>query len=558
MNMKQTSGRDTHFPHIAGTVHQAFRQSATRYSQSDFLSVLPETAAKYQIEPRAYSYADAAVEVAKLEALYRAADLGHGHRVGLMLENRPAMFFHWLALNALGVSVVPINPEWRSAELEYLIGHSELCVAVVPSARLSDAALVARSTGCEVVVTSPDLSGLARVPRPAPLTARVPDNNTECALLYTSGTTSRPKGCVLPNEYFLWAGTWYAEAGGLHQLARGSERLVTPLPTSHMNTLAYSTMAMLLTGGCIVPLDRFHPSSWWKSVYTARATIVHYLGVMPAMLLEAPPDTRDSDHCVRFGFGAGISPRLHAQFERRFGFPLLEAWAMTETGAGAVIIANQEPRKVGTACFGRAQPGNEYRVVDEHSEDVAPGQPGELLIRRAGPKPRFGFFREYLKDPEATATAWEGGYFRTGDIVQVDADGDFHFIDRKKNLIRRSGENISAVEVESVMLQHPGVAAVGVSAVPDEVRGDEVMACVVPRVAVSATYRDAFAREVLDFCLQRLAYFKAPGYIVLCKELPLTPTEKIQRARLKELAQGMLSGPACIDLRALKKRTRTV
>jgi len=554
MNKKQTSDRDTDFPHVAGTVHQAFHQSATRYPESDFLSVLPETAAKYQIDPRAYSYADAASEVAKLEALYRAADLGHGHRVGLMLENRPAMFFHWLALNALGVSVVPINPEWRSAELEYLIGHSELCVAVVPSVRQSDAALAARSTGCEVVVTPPDLCGLARVPRPAPHAARVPDKNTECALLYTSGTTSRPKGCVLPNEYFLWAGTWYAEAGGLCQLTPGAERLITPLPMSHMNAMAFSTMAMLLTGGCIVPLDRFHPRSWWDSVRAARATIVHCLGVMPAMLLEAAPGTGDTDHQVRFAFGAGVSPRLHAEFERRFAFPLLEAWAMTETGAGAAIIANHEPRKVGSACFGRAPSGIEYRLVDEDNEDVAPGEPGELLVRRAGREPRFGFFREYLKDPEATAAAWRGGYFHTGDIVQVDAEGDFHFIDRRRNLIRRSGENISAAEVESVMLQHPGVATVGVSAVPDEVRGDEVMACIVPRTPVSVTQRDAFARDVLDFCLQRLAYFKVPGYVVFCEALPLTPTEKIQRARLKELAQGMLTGPACIDLRSLKKR----
>jgi acyl-CoA synthetase (AMP-forming)/AMP-acid ligase II len=554
MNEKQTNARDMHFHYVTGTVHQAFRQSATQYSKSEFLSVLPETAAKYQIEPRAYSYADAAAEVAKLEALYRAADLGHGHRVGLMLENRPAMFFHWLALNALGVSVVPINPEWRSAELEYLIGHSELCVAVVPSVRLSDAALAGRSAGCEVVVTSPDLRGLARVRRPAPLAARGPDKNAECALLYTSGTTSRPKGCVLPNEYFLWAGTWYAEAGGLCQLMPGAERLITPLPMSHMNAMAFSTMAMLLTGGCIVPLDRFHPRSWWDSVRTAHATIIHCLGVMPAMLLEAAPGTRDADHHVRFGFGAGVSPRLHAEFERRFAFPLLEAWAMTETGAGATIIDNHEPRKVGSACFGRAPSGIEYRLVGEDNEDVAPGEPGELLVRRAGREPRFGFFREYLKDPEATTTAWQGGYFHTGDIVQVDAEGDFHFIDRRRNLIRRSGENISAAEVESVMLQHTGVATVGVSAVPDEVRGDEVMACIVPRTPVGITQRDAFARDVLDFCLQRLAYFKVPGYVVFCEALPLTPTEKIQRARLKELAQGMLTGPACIDLRALKKR----
>jgi acyl-CoA synthetase (AMP-forming)/AMP-acid ligase II len=324
---------------------------------------------------------------------------------------------------------------------------------------------------------------------------------------------------VLPNEYLLWAGTWYAEAGGLCQLTPGAERLITPLPMSHMNAMAFSTMAMLLTGGCIVPLDRFHPRSWWDSVRAARATIVHCLGVMPAMLLEAAPSTRDTDHQVRFAFGAGVSPRLHAEFERRFAFPLLEAWAMTETGAGAAIIANHEPRKVASACFGRAPSGIEYRLVDEDNEDVAPGESGELLVRRAGREPRFGFFRKYLKDPEATATAWQGGYFHTGDIVQVDAEGDFHFIDRRRNLIRRSGENISAAEVESVMLQHPGVAAVGVSAVPDEVRGDEVMACIVPRTPVGVTQRDTFARDVLDFCLQRLAYFKVPGYVVFCEAL---------------------------------------
>src|SRR6185437_3832979 len=121
-----------------------------------------------------------------------------------------------------------------------------------------------------------------------------------------------------------------------------------------------------------------------------------YLGVMPPMLLGAPSGERDRDTAVRFGFGAGVSPRLHAQFEDRFGFPLLEAWAMTETGSGAVIIANREPRKVGTACFGRAEPRVEYRVVDVYGADVVPGTPGELLVRSAGARPRFGFFREYL------------------------------------------------------------------------------------------------------------------------------------------------------------------
>jgi len=541
----------------ARTVQQAFRCTAARYPDNDLLWILPETAAKHGIEPRPFSYADAAVEVARLEGDYAAAGLGHGHRVGLMLDNRPGMFFHWLALNALGVSVVPLNPEWRSAELEYLIGHSELDVAVVPPARALELGMAARATGREVVVTGEDLSGLRPISTCAPFATRAPDEHTECALLYTSGTTGRPKGCVLTNEYFLWAGSWYAQAGGLCQLVPGKERLITPLPMSHMNAMAYSTLAMLLTGGCIVPVDRFHPRTWWQSVRESRATIVHYLGVMPAMLLGAELTPGDRDHSVRFGFGAGVSPRLHGPFEQRFGFPLLEGWAMTETGAGAVIIANRAPRKVGTACFGKPERRVEYRVVNEQGGDVVPGEPGELLVRSAGSDPRFGFFREYLRDSEATAAAWAGGYFHTGDIVHVDADGDFHFVDRKKNVIRRSGENISAVEVESVLLQHPGVATVGVSAVFDEVRGEEVIACIVPRAPRSETDVTTFAQDVVEFCLQRLAYFKAPGYVALCDELPLTPTEKIQRVRLKALAKELLAGPNCVDRRALKKRTTT-
>jgi acyl-CoA synthetase (AMP-forming)/AMP-acid ligase II len=541
-----------------GTVYEAFRRTAERYPDNDFLCVLAQTAAKYSMEARSYTYTDAVHEVAQLERRYRSAGLGVGRRVGLMLENRPAFFFHWLALNALGVSVVPINPEWRSAELEYLVGHSEICVAVVPSERVEELRLAGVDSERRLVVTTADLAlldahGVAALGGAAGAHAS-PGANIECALLYTSGTTGRPKGCVLPNEYFLRAGSWYAQSGGLCSVTPGKERLITPLPMSHMNAMAFSTMVMLLTGGCVVPLDRFHPGSWWNSVRESRATIVHYLGVMPAMLLGAPPDDSDRMHSVRFGFGAGVSPRLHAVFEERFGFPLLEAWAMTETGAGAVVIANREPRKVGTACFGRADSQVAWRLVDEDGEDVAVGKPGELLVRCVGESSRFGFFREYLKDPEATAAAWQDGYFHTGDMVSIDGDGDFHFIDRKKNVIRRSGENISAVEVESVLLQHPGVAGVGVTAVPDEVRGDEVMACVVPRGVVVEAEREAYARELVQFCLGRLAYFKAPGYVALCERLPLTATEKIQRAQLKELGRARLATAACVDLRSLKKR----
>lgn len=540
---------------VRGTVYEAFSRTAADHPEADFLCIVPDTAARYGIEARTWSYAEAASEVESLRRKYSEAGVVQGHRAGLMLENRPAFLFHWLALNALGVSVVPINREWRSGELEYLIGHAELALAVIPEARVDEFRSAARAATRGVVITPPDFITLARVRSPPQYASvRPPDIDTECALLYTSGTTGQPKGCVLPNEYFLAAGAWYANVGGLAEVRIGVERLITPLPMSHMNAMAFSTMVMILSAGCIVPLDRFHPASWWDSVQTSRATIVHYLGVMPAMLLGAPPAVADRSHRVRFGFGAGVSAKLHAAFESRFGFPLLEAWAMTETGAGAVVIANREPRKVGTACFGRAPAALDYRVADEQGAEVHSGQPGELLIRAAGPQPRQGFFREYLKDPAATAEAWAGGYFHTGDVVQLDADGDFHFVDRKKNVIRRSGENISALEVEGTLLQHPQVLSAGVAAVPDEIRGDEVMACILLRHPVSMADRSRLAHELLSHCMQRLAYYKAPGYVVFVDELPLTVTEKIQRARLKELAVACVGAPGCVDLRALKKR----
>jgi acyl-CoA synthetase (AMP-forming)/AMP-acid ligase II len=340
--------------------------------------------------------------------------------------------------------------------------------------------------------------------------------------------------------------------GGLCTLRDGCERMLTPLPFFHMNAMACSTMAMVMSGGCLIPLDRFHPTTWWDSVMRSRATIVHCLGVMPAMLMSLPPSPLERAHRVRFAFCPGPDRTLHAAAEARFGILLIDGWAMTETGTGAVVTAHIEPRHIGESCFGRVPDFMHARIVRDDGADCAADEPGELLVRHAGADPRHGFFTEYLKDPEATAASWEGGWFHTGDIVRRDADGFFYFIDRKKNVIRRSGENISAIEVEGVLQQHKLVHAAAVAAVPDAVRGDEVLACIVPAVPISD--RTQAARDLVAWCLSRLAYYKAPGYVVFIDALPLTATNKIQRGAMKELAHRLLADPACIDTRALKKR----
>ena len=324
--------------------------------------------------------------------------------------------------------------------------------------------------------------------------------------------------------------------------------MITPLPIFHMNAMAFSFMAMVAVGGCLTALDRFHPRSWWDSVRRSRATCLHYLGVMPSMLMGAPPHEEDRNHSVRFGFGAGIDPKLHAPFEDRFGFALTEAWAMTETGAGATICANREPRNVGTSCIGWPQDTVEARLVDDSGADA---DQGELLVRHAGPDPRKGFFAGYFKNPDATDEAWEGGWFHTGDIVRRAAYGTMYFVDRKKNVIRRSGENIAAVEVESILARHPAIAGVAVAAVPDEIRGDEVFACIIAKDAPSPE----LAHEITTWCLTQLAYYKAPGYIAFVEDLPVTATQKLQRAVLKTRAAELLKDPQTIDTRHLKKRS---
>ena len=482
------------------TVFSAFEQTARAHGAKPFLQVLTD-----DVE---LTYGQALDEVLKVRKLYASAGYGNGHRIALQLPNCPEFLLHFLALNSLGAAVVPVNPDYHRGELEYVIGHSE----------------------ASLVVSRQSLGGeLPRAPRPV--------GAEECALLYTSGTTGKPKGCLLSNFYFLNVGRRYVDEGGLCTLRPGEERLITPLPLFHMNALAVSTMAMILTAGCVVQLDRFHPKSWWRDVVRSRATIVHYLGVMPAILMKQAPSPDDRAHQVRFGYGANANPKDHAAFEERFGIPLIEAWAMTETGGGAIIAASREPRHVGTRCVGKPPSGLEIHLSPQD----------EVLVRQAGPDPRRGFFSGYLKDDKATEEAWRDGWFHTGDCMRRGEDGSFHFVDRQKNIIRRAGENIAALEVEAALAGHPAVGQVAVIARPDPVRDEEVMACVIPNGAFS---RET-AVEIQDWCLERLAYFKAPGYVAFLKELPVTSTNKVQKARLADFT---FNEADCFDLRDRKRR----
>ena len=512
------------------------------------LFILPQKVrALWREDRNVWSYGDVFASVSALAAAYGAAGYGSGHRVAVLLENRPAHFLHWLALNSLGISVVPVNPDYTPDELTHLLTHSEAALLVVLPSRLAQVEAVAGVCAVPVMVSGDG-------PPPAPERGEVQDG--ECALIYTSGTTGTPKGCILSNTYFLQWGNWYKAQRGAISLRDGVERLLTPLPAFHVNAMAHSFMGMLSVGGAQVIVDRFHPSTWWDMARETGASCFHYLGVMPAILLAIPPRPDDRDHGLRFGLGGGVHPDHHAAFEARFGVPLLEGWAMTETGGGCLLCAAEDPRNIGQRCIGKASrpgPAMEIRVVGEDGADVPDGAPGEMWVRAAGDDPAHGLFSGYLKNPQATAEVWQGGWFHTGDIVRRDAGGSLYFTDRKKNIIRRSGENIAAIEVESAIASHPGVAQVAVVATPEPLRDEEVLAVVVPRDGFDDV---ALADAIFAHCAGRLAYYKLPGIIAFVDRLPTTSTQKLKRGDLGALATDPLAHPRGHDLRDRKQAMR--
>jgi acyl-coenzyme A synthetase/AMP-(fatty) acid ligase len=526
----------------AESVWGAFARAAAEGAERDYLHVPLDACRAYSGEAITLRYGQAHERVSAVAAALADAGYGAAHRVAIALDNRPEFFEYFLALNSLGASIVPLNAAMSGKELNFVLEHSDAGLVVTHA----DHAAHVRSSlpsavPLHIARTGPDANASGET-LPPPRKAAAAEHD-EAALLYTSGTTGKPKGCVLTNGYFLEAGRFYTSLGGYCRFTSADDRLATPLPVTHMNALAVSFMAMLETRGCLIQLDRFHPSTWWQSLRASRATAFHYLGVMPAMLLKAPPAHGETlQGRLRFGFGAGVDPRHHAAFEARFGVPLIEAWAMTETGAGAWITANEEPRHVGERCFGRAPRGLAYRVVDDAGIDVAAGAAGELLVRREGTDPRRGFFSGYYKDARATDEAWAGGWFHTGDLVRVGADGAFYFVDRSKNVVRRSGENIAAVEVESALGTHPDVAGSAVCPVGDEMRGEEVFAFVVLRPGAAPTLETASALQ--RHCLEALAYYKAPGYVAFRAELPQTASQKLARGEIKTLAARALEAVA--------------
>ena len=527
---------------------EVFLDQAQRRPEAPFLLAPPSAHLPYAPQGFRFTYGQLLDDLLATSARFAEAGYGLGDRVALLLENRPEFFVYWLALNRLGVVILPLNPDLRREELAFQLTLTEITLMIVHDDRIEDVRAW-QFDGVEIAGVGQDI---ARKANPPP--AGTPDRSTTCALLFTSGSSGAPKACILSNGYFLELAEWYITQGGIATMEEGAEIALTPLPLFHMNALGCTSVGMMRMGGAVVPLDRFHASNWWDVIADSKATIVHCLGVIPAIVLQLPHNPAERSHNVKFALGPGVGAKQKLDFEERYGIPIVEAWAMTETGGRAVTSTAADDYEPGQRCIGRPRKGMEYRIVLDDGADAPLGTPGELLVRASGSDPRDGFFSGYLHDEAATEDAWKGGWFHTGDVVYADAGGLLYFFDRKKFIVRRSGENIAVLEVETALARDSRLVAAAVSPVPDPLRDEEVFAFVVLAGGVAPTQETA--DDIVVKCGEVLAYHKVPGYVAFISGLPLGLTQKLQRGEIKAMARARVEAGDMFDCRKLKSGLR--
>lgn len=479
-----------------------------------------------------WSFAKARDIAAGMAGAFAAAGLRRGDRVAILCSNRPDFMRAFLGCAWLGLVAVPINAAVRGPQLAYLLENSG-AVALVIEDSLADA-LVAAGRGALRHVWSTDCGVDERLPAladPAPAAALGPGDIL--AILYTSGTTGPSKGVLCPHAQYFWWGANTARILGV----TADDVLCTTLPLFHVNALNTFAQA-LLTGARQALEPRFSASRYWESVAEHGATIGYLLGAMVPILLAREPSHAERAHRMRVALGPGVPGGIQAAFRERTGVRLVEGYGSTESNF--VIAAENADMPLG--AMGRVCPGFEARVVDDEDDEVAAGEPGELVLRAREP---FSFASGYHGMEARTVEAWRNLWLHTGDRVTRDADGIFRFVDRLKDAIRRRGENISSYEVEQALLSHPGVEACAVFPVRSDLAEDEVMAAIVPKPGAALAEAD-----LVRHCEPLLPRFAVPRYVELTSDLPRTENGKVQKFALRE--KGV--GPATWDREAQEPR----
>ncbi|NIY69278.1 AMP-binding protein [Streptomyces malaysiensis] len=459
----------------------------------------------------------------------------HGTPVVALMRNSADAVFTWFAAARLGAVYVPVNTALVGAGLVHTFRVTRARVAVVDADLLPQLLAVIGELDllCTVLVRGADPGALTQRPRsirfvdfallgrhprpPVPDTSPT-DELAPAMMLFTSGTTGPSKACVLSHRYVMRQGELHAKYLGL----TGGDVLYCPFPLFHLDATTLTVVAALDAGATAAIGVRFSASGFWDEVRSFDATVFNFMGATLTILWKQPPGAADRAHRVRLAWGVPM-PDWKAEWEQRFGFPLFEVYGLTDGGVVAYDPLDT-PGRPGSC--GRIIPEYEVAVADGDGTPLPRGHTGEILIR---PREPGTVMTEYYGMPDATAEAFRGGWLHTGDLGHLDHDDYLYFHGRAKDGIRRRGENISAYEVEQIVESHPGVLEAAAIGVPSELTEEDVKICVVLRPGAQLS-----AEELIAYCALRSAAYMVPRFVEFLPELPKTPTQKVEKFRLKE------------------------
>jgi crotonobetaine/carnitine-CoA ligase len=466
-------------------------------------------------EDRTYTFGQLKAQTDIAAGSFAAHGIRHGDCAAVMLPNCPELLFLWLGLMKIGAVLLPMNPAARIPEVAGLLGQANPRVAITDAAGVAvvQAAVDQCGSGLPVYQSAEFLSGAEHFD---PVDTVKPDD--VAILIHTSGTTGSAKLVMQTHRTYVLSAQGFPYWLGLTE----RDRLMTPLPLFHVNAQAYSTLGSLAAGASLVLLPRFSAHQFWDQARHYGATQFNAIGAIVEILMRQPPRPDDTEHSVRLCYTAPApSMERHLEIERRFGVRVLIGYALSESTYGTVWPLTGPPPYTSMGVP-RQHPTlgeiNRARVVDDQDRDVAVGEIGELLLRNPA------VMKGYLGLAEETARVLRDGWLHTGDLVRMDDAGLLYFVARKKEVIRRRGENLAPAEVEAVLNSYPGVAESAVVGVPAELSDEEVKAFIL--LAPGAVVELGALRA---WSLERLAAFKVPRYLEIVPELPRTPTERIAK-----------------------------
>jgi crotonobetaine/carnitine-CoA ligase len=478
-----------------------------------------------------FSYAQLNEEINRTANLFLDLGIKKDEKVAVQLHSSPEFLMCWFGLAKIGAVMIPINVHYKQRECSYLVRKCGAVAAVIEEKFLSN-----------YIVNTPDQAVsvntilLARSEKQIPGTMnfeqykekqpgtlkefRPLSSDDVAEILFTSGTTSDPKGVVLTHCNVLFAGIFTAWEGSLSR----EDRFLTAYPPFHVDFQLNAAVPAFTVGATLIVEEKYSARLYWKQICEHRATFTHCIPMIIRTMMLQPERVGEKDHCVRdIFFVLSLTDEEKNAFEERFHVHLLNCYGSSESLVG--VLTDLPGAERNWPSIGRPGLSYEAKIIDDEGNELPPGMIGEICIKGV---PGRTLMKEYYNDAEATAhTLKPGGWMHTGDKGYYDESGWFYFVDRKVNMIKRSGENISTTEIEKILMHHPKIAEAAVIGVPDPIRDQAVKAFVILKKGEQLSIE-----EILDYCREHMAEFKVPSFIEIRTDFPRTCTYKIQKKLL--------------------------